>query len=37
LWLFPNSGHGNAHDYPAKETQWLESQISASLTLGVSR
>ena len=31
LWLFPNSGHGNAHDYPAKEAQWLEQQISASL------
>jgi cephalosporin-C deacetylase len=20
LWLFPNSGHGNAHDYPSRET-----------------
>ena len=27
LWLFPNSGHGNAHDYPAQETAWLEQQI----------
>ncbi len=30
LWLFPNSGHGNAHEYPAKETQWLEDQIRKS-------
>ncbi|MEE3166623.1 MAG: acetylxylan esterase [Chloroflexota bacterium] len=27
LWLFPNSGHGNAHDYPGQERAWLESQI----------
>ncbi len=27
LWLFPNSGHGNAHEYPGKETEWLERQI----------
>ena len=27
LWLFPNSGHGNAHDYPAKETAWLEHHL----------
>ena len=27
LWLFPNSGHGNAHEYPAKEAEWLERQI----------
>ena len=27
LWLFPNSGHGNAHDYPGQERQWLEGQI----------
>ena len=27
LWLFPDSGHGNAHDYPAKEAEWLERQI----------
>jgi cephalosporin-C deacetylase len=27
LWLFPNSGHGNAHEYPAQETAWLEQQI----------
>ena len=36
LWLFSNSGHGNAHDYPAKESQWLESQIRASLAQRVS-
>ena len=30
LWLFPNSGHGNAHDYPAKETAWLEQLIAKS-------
>lgn len=36
LWLFPNSGHGNAHDYPAKESQWLEGQISASFSTKVS-
>lgn len=28
LWLFPNSGHGNAFDYPAKETAWLEHHIA---------
>jgi len=27
LWLFPNSGHGNAHDYPGQERAWLEGQI----------
>jgi cephalosporin-C deacetylase len=27
LWLFPNSGHGNAHEYPAREAGWLEEQI----------
>ena len=27
LWLFPNSGHGNAHDYPKQETAWLEQTI----------
>jgi cephalosporin-C deacetylase len=32
LWLFPNSGHGNAHDYPAKELAWLENQIELSKT-----
>ena len=31
LWLFPNAGHGNAHEYPARETEWLEHQIQASL------
>ncbi len=30
LWLFPNSGHGNAHDYPAQETAWLERRIGVS-------
>jgi len=27
LWLFPNSGHGNAYDYPGQERAWLENQI----------
>jgi cephalosporin-C deacetylase len=27
LWLFPDSGHGNAHAYPAQETAWLERLI----------
>ena len=27
LWLFPDSGHGNAHAYPARETAWLQQQI----------
>ena len=30
LWLFPESGHGNAHDYPKQETVWLERRIAAS-------
>ena len=30
LWLFPESGHGNAHDYPGQETAWLEHRIAAS-------
>ena len=30
LWLFPKSGHGNAHDYPRQETEWLEQRIVAS-------
>jgi cephalosporin-C deacetylase len=30
LWLFPNSGHGNAHDYPGQERAWLEGQIGLS-------
>ena len=34
LWLFPDSGHGNAHEYPAKETAWLEQQIRLSQTGG---
>ena len=32
LWLFPDSGHGNAHDYPAKETAWLERHIGIGQT-----
>jgi len=31
LWLFPDSGHGNAHDYPAREAAWLEEHIGRSL------
>ena len=31
LWLFPESGHGNAHDYPRQETAWLEQRITAAL------
>ncbi len=27
LWLFPESGHGNAHEYPARERAWLEERI----------
>ena len=30
LWLFPESGHGNAHDYPRQEAAWLEQRIAAS-------
>ena len=30
LWLFPESGHGNAHDYPRQETAWLEQRVAAS-------
>ena len=30
LWLFPNSGHGNAHEYPARETAWLERTIGVA-------
>ncbi len=37
LWLFPNSGHGNAHDYPGQETAWLEQRIAASKTRAVAR
>jgi cephalosporin-C deacetylase len=33
LWLFPESGHGNAHDYPRQETEWLEKRIAASQSL----
>lgn len=31
LWLFPDSGHGNAHDYPAREAAWLEEHIGLPL------
>ena len=27
LWLFPESGHGNAHEYPGRERKWLEERI----------
>ena len=30
LWLFPDSGHGNAHDYPGREAAWLEQRIAAT-------
>ena len=30
LWLFPNSGHGNAHGYPARENAWLQQRIGVS-------
>ena len=30
LWLFPNSGHGNAHAYPARETAWLQQRIGVT-------
>ena len=35
LWLFPNSGHGNAHDYPGKEVAWLEGQIGVGQAVTV--
>jgi cephalosporin-C deacetylase len=34
LWLFPNSGHGNAHEYPSREADWLERNISSGRTNG---
>ncbi len=34
LWLFPNSGHGNAHGYPAQERAWLERQVQLAGTQG---
>jgi cephalosporin-C deacetylase len=34
LWLFPDSGHGNAHEYPARETQWLEQRLQGRLAQG---
>jgi cephalosporin-C deacetylase len=37
LWLFPNAGHGNAHEYPAKETAWLDRQIDTSRARAVAR
>ncbi len=30
LWLFPDSGHGNAHDFPGQEAAWLEQRIAAT-------
>ena len=30
LWLFPESGHGNAHEYPARERAWLEERIDVA-------
>ena len=30
LWLFPDSGHGNAHDFPRQESAWLEQRIAAT-------
>ena len=30
LWLFPDSGHGNAHDYLGQEAAWLEQRIAAT-------
>ena len=30
LWLFPDSGHGNAHEYPARERRWLQQRIAQS-------
>ncbi len=35
LWLFPNSGHGNAHEYPARETAWLQQRIGVRPAAGV--
>ena len=31
LWLFPESGHGNAHNYPRQETAWLEARLAESV------
>ena len=30
LWLFPNSGHGNAHAYPGRETAWLQQRVGVA-------
>ena len=30
LWLFPESGHGNAHEYPGRERAWLEDRIGVA-------
>ncbi len=30
LRLFPNSGHGNAHAYPAWETAWLQQRMGTA-------
>ena len=35
LWLFPDSGHGNAHEYPARETRWLEQHLGLAAAQGV--
>ncbi len=32
LWLFPDSGHGNAHEYSGRETAWLEQHIALGQT-----
>ena len=36
LWLFPGAGHTDAHEYPAKESAWLEDHIRNSQTQKVS-
>jgi cephalosporin-C deacetylase len=30
LRLFPESGHGNAHEYPAWEAAWLQQRIGVA-------
>ena len=37
LWLFPDSGHGNAHEYPDRETDWLERNIASGRTNGTTQ
>ena len=34
LWLFPDSGHGNAHGYGARETAWLQQRIGVAPPTG---